>query len=358
MLHISSTTTRRNIGIDLLRVVAAFYAIILHILGVGGLQVAASGAGQTLLCNALSMWCYCAVNIFGIITGFVSYTEEARPLKLKSYLRLWGEVVFYNLLLTVLTLWLHPDRARLSSLLFSFFPLLSNKHWYFTVYTGVFFFIPFLNAAVRSCENRKLLVLLALITFGFTTLESYLGLFVCNDGYSFTWLMMLYIVGAILRKSDLGSRIRPTAAFLGILGLFLITLVMRSLGAWWCYPLRSESAPVTDSYVFPGHLLIAVLYTILFAQWQPGRLFRKFAVFAAPGAFAVYLINTQRYIWYGYMLDHFAPWASLSPLEIGVRVVLTAVVFTLVSLGIDWLRRQLFRCLEKVEKHSCNPAQG
>ena len=103
------------------------------------------------------MWCYCAVNIFGIITGFVSYTEEARPLKLKSYLRLWGEVVFYNLLLTVLTLWLHPGRARLSSLLFSFFPLLSNKHWYFTVYTGVFFFIPFLNAAVRTCENRKLL---------------------------------------------------------------------------------------------------------------------------------------------------------------------------------------------------------
>jgi len=358
MHHISSTPPRRNIGIDLLRVVAAFYAIVLHILGVGGLQGAASGAGQALVCNALSMWCYCAVNIFGIITGFVGYTEEDRPLKLKNYLRLWGEVVFYNLLLTVLTLWLRPGSARVSSLLFSFFPLLSNKHWYFTAYTGVFFFIPFLNAAIRGCENRKLLILLALIVLGFTTLETYLGLFVCNGGYSFTWLMMLYIVGAILRKTDIGSRIRPAAAFLGILGLFLIALTMRSLSAWWCYPLRSESAPVTDTYVFPGHLLIAVLYTVLFAQWQPGKLFRKFAVFAAPGAFAVYLINTQRYIWYGYMLDHFTPWASLSPLEIGVRVVLTAVVFTLVSLLVDSLRQRLFRLLEKAGKRSCNPAQG
>lgn len=56
MLHVSNTNPKRNIGIDLLRVVAAFYAIILHILGIGGLQAAASGVRQTLLCNALSMW--------------------------------------------------------------------------------------------------------------------------------------------------------------------------------------------------------------------------------------------------------------------------------------------------------------
>lgn len=358
MIRISNTTPRRNIGIDLLRVIAAFYAIILHILGIGGLQAAASGTGQTLLCNALSMWCYCAVNIFGIITGFVGYTEEARPLKLKNYLRLWREVVFYNLLLTALTLWLRPGSAKLSNLLTACFPLLAHKSWYFTGYTAVFFLIPFLNAAVRNLDNNYLLILLALIVFGFTTLEVYLGLFICNGGYSFTWLMILYIVGAILRKTDLGSRIHPTTAFLGIVGVFLIAFVMRNLSAWWCYPLRSESALVVDTYIFPGHLLIAILYTVLFAQLRPGKPLWKFAAFAAPGAFAVYLINTQHFVWFGYMGGHFAPWASLSPVEIGVRVMLTAVVFTLVSLGIDWLRRQLFRCLEKVGKRSCNPAQG
>ena len=57
---------QRNAGIDLLRVIAVYYVIVLHIIGQGGLINAVDeGTFQYFACIGLLCWSMCAVNIFG-----------------------------------------------------------------------------------------------------------------------------------------------------------------------------------------------------------------------------------------------------------------------------------------------------
>ena len=80
----------RNYGIDLLRVIAMLYVVILHSLGAGGvLETAAEGSITYKTAWAVEIAAFGAVNIFAIISGYVSYSETDKPINLKNYLSLW-----------------------------------------------------------------------------------------------------------------------------------------------------------------------------------------------------------------------------------------------------------------------------
>lgn len=339
---------QRNAGIDLLRVVAVYYVIVLHILGQGGLeQAAGDGTYQHYACTVLSSWSMCAVNIFGLISGYVGYTEEERPVKFRSYLNLWLQVAFYNILLTLLTLWLRPEVMEDYDLIRMFLPFLSDRYWYFAAYTGLFLFIPLLNTAVRHCSDKVLFQLLACIVFIFSPIETLFGNFLCFGGYSFVWLMVLYLIGAILRKTKLGNHLHPLAAFAGIAALSFCAFL---IGKRWRFVEIigfGFDSTMALSYVCPLHLLSAIFYLILFSKFKPGKIAEKLIAFAAPGAFSVYIINCQKHVWYGYLEKRFVSWASSSPIGIAVRVLLTAAVFVTVSLVVDYFRRLLFRAFRK-----------
>ena len=340
--------TERNTGVDLLRVVAAYYVIVLHILGIGGLLNACGlGSYQYQLCKAMLNWSYCAVNIFGVISGYVGYTDEERPHKLKKWLMLWLEVVFYGVLLTLLTLLLRPGMAKPQNIASMFIPVLRNYHWFFTAYTGIFFFIPLMNSAVRNASNKTLLRLLAFIAFLFAPVSAVNDIFFCHNGYSTIWLAILYLVGAILKKTRFGIEFHSLALLGVIVGLAFISFLLNT--HYFCVDLYGITigSQMVETYVYPGHLLIAICYVLLFSRLRFGKFLRRFTAFAAPGAFAVYLINTQRFVWNGYMTDHFASWASSSPLGIAARVAVTAFVFVLVSLIVDFFRRRIFTMVQR-----------
>lgn len=353
--HTRPAAGRRNTGIDLLRMAAACYILILHILLRGGILGACpTGSYQQQLSKALFLWCCCAVNIFGIISGFVGYTDEERPFRWNAYLRLWLEVVFYNVVFILLAMWFAPDTAGPKDLLSAFFPVMGNAHWYFTGYTYLFFLIPVLNAGIRHCGDKLLRRLFYLIVLVLVPMEALSGTMATLDGFTAIWLIFLYVIGAILKKTKVLSGC-PTAALLAAIpALALVSYVLNTHYFSLELPGFSFDSTVTEKYVFPCHVLSAIAYVLLFSRFQFGEKLRKCITLAAPGAFAVYIINTQRFVWDGYMYNHFASWAEHSPMGIVLRVVLTALLFTLASLAIDWLRRQLFRLWEGHRY----PAQG
>ena len=93
----------------------------------------------------------------------MGYSETEKPIPWKNLLRLWIEVVFYDVSLTLLTLWLRPSNASPAELITMCFPLLTGSHWYFTAYAALIPFIPLLNSAVRGCQKKTLLQFLAAV---------------------------------------------------------------------------------------------------------------------------------------------------------------------------------------------------
>lgn len=339
---------QRNAGVDLLRIVAALYIIILHILIQGGLLGAAGpGTYQGSVCVFLTCWTFCGVNIFGLISGYVGYREEETPIAFKSLLSLWLEVVFYDVVLTLLTLWLRPGTAKVSSLYLMFFPILRNSHWYFTAYAALIFLIPLLNSGVRHCGNQTLLQLLMVLSFFIVPAAS---LFACThllSGYTLCWLIFLYLAGAILKKTQLGAKLPPAAALAGI---FLLNFISYQLSTSWegmCFLDVWISPTCVRQFIFPCHFYSAVLHLLLFSRLRVPAAIGRWISALAPGAFAVYIINTQKHVWDGYMENHFASWAVSSPLGVFVRVIAVSVLFVAVSLIVDYLRRQLFGLFRK-----------
>ena len=67
---------KRNYGIDFLRIYSMFLVVLLHSLGQGGLLYNLSMPDkQHSFVWFLEIFAYCAVNIFGLISGYVSYRE-------------------------------------------------------------------------------------------------------------------------------------------------------------------------------------------------------------------------------------------------------------------------------------------
>ena len=91
----ATAVSGRNYGVDLLRIVAMFYVIVLHVLGRGGALAASdSGSSQYAVSWLMETWAYCAVDCFALISGFAAYSEKERPTRYANYIMLWLQVVF------------------------------------------------------------------------------------------------------------------------------------------------------------------------------------------------------------------------------------------------------------------------
>lgn len=339
---------QRSPGIDLLRIVAAFYIILLHVLGWGGLYGATSdGSYQRSVSGLLYLWSFCGVNIFGLISGYVGYSETEKPIPWKNLLRLWIEVVFYDVSLTLLTLWLRPSNASPAELITMCFPLLTGSHWYFTAYAALIPFIPLLNSAVRGCQKKTLLQFLAAVFLFLLPFACYFDQTHFFIGYSLFWLLLLYLTGAILKKTGFGASLPPVVCLAGIVLMDAVSFLLSHRWGGFTVWNTFIGPDGVKHFMFPSHYLSAIFHLLLFSRMKCPQIIGKWIAALAPGAFAVYIINTQKHVWEGYLCDRFVSWAYCSPLGIAVRAVAVSALFVAVSLIVDWLRRRLFGLFRK-----------
>ena len=85
--------SKRNYGIDLLRTISMFMILILHILGNGGIlkQVIPLTIYGELIWF-IEVCCFCAVNCYGLISGYVGVKAKH---KYSNLIYLWIQVFFY-----------------------------------------------------------------------------------------------------------------------------------------------------------------------------------------------------------------------------------------------------------------------
>lgn len=340
---------KRNYGIDLLRLVSMFYVIVLHVLGQGGVL-----AGQLNSVHFFTAWfletmTYCAVDCFGIISGYVGYREGNTKLRISHYLSIWFQVVFYGLLLTLIFSFLIPGEAGMTKYIKACMPVTFNHHWYFTAYTGLFFAAPMLNAAVDRMESSQLkkFTLVAILIFSvFSTfsLSVYDDPFSFKRGYTFVWLAFLYFLGAAMRKANLFSSIKRKTGITAILVLVLFSEIWSKYGLHIPVIGGRISRFNLISYVSPTILFIAIIHVILFSDMKLSQRMIKMVKFAGPGAFAVYLLNTQHYVW-DYLKNRFVFLCGAPLYQLIVVTIGFSVLFVILSVSIDKLRQLLFKIL-------------
>lgn len=337
----------RNYGIDLMRIISMFYVIVLHTLGRGGVLGAVQpGSYQYAVAWLLEILAYCAVDIFGVISGYVGYRENGKHIHYAGYLELWLEVVAYGLAVTLLVSILRPELVTGKNFTDMCFPVTNGLYWYFTAYTGLVLFMPVLDFAVRSASVRTLKKLLLVIFIGFSVYGTVFGdHFGGSKGYSFIWLAILYLIGAIIRKCEIGSQITTGRALIYIAILAAITWLLKLIGKSVVILNVSVTGDTLISYISPTVLGMAMFYVMGASKLKVSERTSRVIEFCASGAFAAYILNCQQYIWTYVMKGRFVFLASMHSYIIPICVIAFSAVFIVTSILIDKVRAMVFRLL-------------
>lgn len=342
---------KRNFGIDLLRLVSMFMVVLLHILGWSGmLSSTLQGTTNYKIAWFLEIGAYCAVNCYALITGYVSVEGNFKPIRI---IHLWLQVIFYTLSITLFFKFFTAEPVGLSNFIRAAFPIIKNEYWFFTAYFATFFFIPFMNKLVENLDKIQYKKLVVTLIFMFTILPTLslldytnpsIDLFNLSFGYSFVWLMALYLIGGYIKKYGFGKMLNKNFYLLGytLTALFLwgSKMILESLSS----PSLFKGEFI--SYSSPLVLLMSVFLVIYFSQLKINKVFlQKLITHLSPAAFGVYILHHQAYIKEFITEIVLLTFPTLTPVQFIVKLFFVVFFIFSVCLGIDLIRIKLFKLL-------------
>lgn len=340
------TKTERNYGLDLLRPVAMFMVVLLHVLGRGGILSAYGRDGSFLkyeLVWLLEIAAYGAVDCYALLSGYVGVNVRHKP---SGLIMLTLQTVFYTVSITLGFLLFMPGSTSIGDLLKAFLPFGFHHYWYYTAYFCLFFFLPFLNKLLHSLSHKQLVALIGTIVLMFSLLPTLFlrDIFTAVGGYTPLWLALLYLLGGALRLLDVGKNTSPRRCF---------ELWAFAIGLTWCSHIligtitphlfgETKGQMLLINYVSPTILFGACALVVGFARLQPGPRAKKVVGWLSPLAFGVYLIHTEPLIWTHFMANRYLPLAHVPALLLIPTVLLAAFGLWLVCTLIEFLRHRLF----------------
>lgn len=333
-----------NYGIDLLRLLSMYMVVILHVLGQGGiLAVSGKDFSKNSIAWLIEICAYCAVDCYAIISGYVCYSDADKKYNYKKVFGFWVQVFTYSFGITFISFLIKPDVIGLHSLIYSMFPITSKSYWYVSAYVALFFIIPWINKLLRSCSKnetfRFVFVIVSVFIIYITFANKFGDCFSLEGGYSFAWLMILYVIGAWMKKCNIPKYLKNSKLILGSIVCVLFT---------WFIKMFTYGNPISDLFVnYTSITIVFVAFSLvaIFSKIQLDNIWKKIVLCFAPAAFGVYLIHVQSIIWNHFMLNAFAWIVDLPCWQIPIMVFLSAFCILACCLVIEKIRLILFAVL-------------
>lgn len=323
----------RNYGVDLFRIVSMLMVVTLHVLNRGGaFNASANTGGERQTAWLIETICYGSVDCYALISGYVCY---GRKHKYSRALYVWLEVLFYTLLAALFFIGTGRWEMTGEALSYSISPIFHNHYWYITSYIGMTLFIPFLNRAAQSVSGRDAAIFTGASVVLFMLVPCAFGtpVFALSNGYSMIWLMILYMIGAFIKRFRIGERVPVWALAL----LYVAFTCLTWAGCVWF------SASWLLNYISPTVFVSSALLLIIFSRMKirakvPVWLIKTFA----PATLGVYIIHVNYFIWRLYIYNFATKFGGGGVLRFVGLVFASAIVIYIAGSLIDVCRIKLF----------------
>ena len=287
---------QRNANMDLLRIVSMLLIVFLHSIDHSGVLENAEncGSGMYFYVRFTYAMCQVCVNIYIMLSGYFMVKSKFRLQKLVT---LWMETVFYGLVLRIVFMLTGEKPFSITSLISCFFPILTGRYWFLTIYVGMYLISPFLNMLINVMDKKRH-GLLNVCLFGLMSLWSSIHPSIAGmnsgGGWGLAWFVALYITAAWFRLyyTPDDKPLRWLAAFVVVPALIAaaqyvlrawiaIGVASRMVENWFKY----DSAPVFI-------MTISLFVGFLNVNIKNGLLSRMIS-FVAPMTLGVYLIHAH-----------------------------------------------------------------
>lgn len=292
----------RQSNIELLRILAIMGVIVLHYgnpsIG-GGLSYVKEGSINSYVLYLLISLFACAVDLFMIISGYFMCNSKA--ISLWKPLKLIIQVIAFRIGLYLFSLVISGGGLSIKTLLGRFIP----ANYFVILYCTVYVLSPFINVLFEklSLKSLKQLMICCFLLFSvyptmvdvlseFTGKQflglSSIGMYGSQWGYSVINFMLMYMIGAYIRKCDFKINFLSSNKLFAFLGVFLGVLFL------WAR-MNDITGFFTEKsaweYCNPILILEAITIFILFRKMHIGV--KGFINRFAGGAFTVFLLHDR-----------------------------------------------------------------
>ena len=344
--------TKRNYGLDLLKILSMIYVIILHANGQGGLMSAAGfdDLYHYFIVGFIEVWTICAVDCFALVGGFVSYSEKKKDFTIKPIILLWMTTVFVSVVITSITQVINPSLVTKSVWLRSVLPFLSEQYWYFNAYVITILFVPLINRILNVMYEETFVFVLALIfiifscfaTAGWLVGKDYFRL---SRGYTYIWLSILYFIGGGIKKwttnKELSLKKLWKIFWITITATLMMYVITNLLSAKLCDG-KPQINELFYVYFSPFVLFISILYLLIFSKMKVKESYHKMISIITPGVFSAYIVNCHPVIW-TLWVDKFIVLMNYSSLILLLTIVIVSILWVIVISLLDIIRQIIFK---------------
>lgn len=220
-----------------------------------------------------------AVNTFVLISGYfgIHYSKEGLS-------RFSFQATLFSVTTTLIIMVLTGSFAG-KSLILSFFPIITQRWWFLTIYILLFIFSPILNNGLNALTTKQLRNIL-IIYFAVNSI----GPLITNvlEGSNFQSLLFVYLLGSYIARLNKEDRIKVSSAACfvsyivsSILLYTISSLLLKSHHPYRAFDFLSYNNPI---------IIIQSITLFLFFKQLVIRKNRKIN-FIAHYAFAAYLIT-------------------------------------------------------------------
>lgn len=329
-----------NKGIELLRIVAMYMILTTHIIGAGGIMKVAESQGglRYAVISIIVVAFYCHVNCYALISGYVGLNSK---FKLSKIVNIWIHIIFYSLGITLIA-WTFTDSITTEVLFKSATPIYSGIYWYMTAYFILLLFTPLVNSTIKNMELKNLVVLVVVFLIFFSVVPTILGDFTTyiplNEGFSFLWLFVLYLVGALLSRLDLKKMNKPILLFC----LYLVSVVLTAI-------LKIYIGDAWLTYSSPTIFICALCLFLIFVNLDLDKVNINLRLIGSL-TLGVYLIHIQAYVYQHLLLEKFSFIGKYEFYIIPICVLFVSFIVYIFLLLIDYGRYKLFKIIKVNEK--------
>ncbi len=188
---------KRNSSIELLRIISMIMIIVSHC-SVHGLKELNSTIFINNIIRDIFTLGNLGVTIFVIITGYVSYGKN---IKISKIIKLEFQVIFYSLILYIISSIIMHTNILSIDLVKSIFPIIFKKYWFISAYIILYLFVPYINMIIDKFDNdilKKLIITNIVLVFIIPTITTSDLFF--NELFQF---ISFYLVGAYIKKYNI-----------------------------------------------------------------------------------------------------------------------------------------------------------
>lgn len=194
----------RNSNFELMRIISMFLIVLYHTIYHGHIIQNSTTLFLKTFFLILEIITIVHVNSFVLVSGY--YQCESK-FKIKKIIKLWLENLFYSLTFIFIFSYFNIIEISKFSIIKNLLFLNINEYWFIKIYLLLFCFTPFLNIIIKNTSKRDHKILIGLLIIFFSIIPTISGQEILNNnGYTLIQFILLYFIGAYLKKYPLNLK--------------------------------------------------------------------------------------------------------------------------------------------------------